>query len=34
MDYIYTPIEDYVKKLYHHLSIHVPEELDMIVIAL
>ena len=29
MDYICTPIED-VKKLYHHLSIHVPEELDMI----
>jgi Zn-dependent peptidase ImmA (M78 family) len=33
MNYIYTPIEDYVKKLYQHLSINVPEEIDMIEIA-
>jgi hypothetical protein len=33
MTYIYTPIEDYVEKLYHHLSINVPEEIDMIDIA-
>ncbi|MEH7493597.1 ImmA/IrrE family metallo-endopeptidase [Neobacillus niacini] len=33
MNYIYTPIEDYVEKLYRHLSINVPEEIDMIDIA-
>jgi Zn-dependent peptidase ImmA (M78 family) len=33
MTYIFTPIEDYVQKLYHHLSIHVPEQIDMIDIA-
>lgn len=33
MNYIYTPIEDYMKKMYHHLSIYVPEEIDMIEIA-
>lgn len=33
MNYIYSPIEDQVKKLYHHLSINVPEEIDMIDIA-
>jgi Zn-dependent peptidase ImmA (M78 family) len=33
MNYIYTSIEDYVKKMYHHLSIFVPEEIDMIEIA-
>lgn len=33
MNYIYTPTEDYVKKLYHHLSIFVPEQIDIIEIA-
>jgi|SRR5579875_2600970 len=33
MNYIYTPIEDYIKKLYHHLSIHVPEQIDIIEMA-
>jgi Zn-dependent peptidase ImmA (M78 family) len=33
MNYIYNPLEDQVKKLYQHLSINVPEQIDMIDIA-
>ncbi len=33
MNYILTPIEDFIKTLYHHLSIIVPEQFDMIEIG-
>lgn len=31
--YYYTPLEDYVKKLYYYLSIYSPNQIDMRVIA-
>lgn len=33
MTYYYTPLEDFVRTLYHGLSIFVPEEIDMFDIA-
>jgi Zn-dependent peptidase ImmA (M78 family) len=33
MNYNYSTIEEYVKNLYHQLSIYVPEQIDMIDIA-
>jgi Zn-dependent peptidase ImmA (M78 family) len=33
MNYNYSTIEEYVKNLYHQLSINVPEQIDMIDIA-